>query len=240
MRIVCFYCLCEDLLRAIGHKDDPQTKMSTAEVMTLALISVEMFGGNYELTRLHCKQHKYFEFILSQSRFIRRLHAIPMQYWEALFHFLGEIFKSGNIEQEYIVDSFPVSSCDTSRIFKTKLYSGKEYKGYMSSKSRYFYGMRVHMLVTAGGKPVEYIIAPGSHSDIRTFWKFNLNIPCGSKVFADGAYNDYLLEDIMKESEGIRLCPQRKKNSVRQFCTNFKQEIRKKRKMVETAFSQIT
>jgi hypothetical protein len=31
------YCLCEEFLKAIGHHDDPQTLLATAEVMTVAL-----------------------------------------------------------------------------------------------------------------------------------------------------------------------------------------------------------
>lgn len=96
------------------------------------------------------------------------------------------------------------------------------------------------MLVTSKGEPIEFIIAPGSYSDIRVFWKFNLDVPEGSKILADGAYNDYFLEDLLKESESIELYPQRKKNSKRPYENEFRKELRKKRKCVETAFSRIT
>ena len=32
-QIVTIYCLCDDFLRAWGHTDAPQAKMTTAEVM---------------------------------------------------------------------------------------------------------------------------------------------------------------------------------------------------------------
>jgi hypothetical protein len=30
--IITIYCLCEEFLEAIGHRDDPQVRLSTAEV----------------------------------------------------------------------------------------------------------------------------------------------------------------------------------------------------------------
>ena len=37
------YCICEDFLNAVGHSDDPQCRMSTAEVMTTALVAAHFF-----------------------------------------------------------------------------------------------------------------------------------------------------------------------------------------------------
>ena len=37
IQIITMYCFFDELLKAIGHKDDPQTVLSTAEVMTVAL-----------------------------------------------------------------------------------------------------------------------------------------------------------------------------------------------------------
>jgi hypothetical protein len=33
------YYLCDEFLKAIGHRDDPQVRLSTAEVMTISLVS---------------------------------------------------------------------------------------------------------------------------------------------------------------------------------------------------------
>ena len=43
------YCLCEEFLKAIGHHDDPQTLLATAEVMTVALTACAFFGSNMEI-----------------------------------------------------------------------------------------------------------------------------------------------------------------------------------------------
>jgi hypothetical protein len=35
-QIIATYCLCDDLLKAIHHREDPQCQMNDAEVMTTA------------------------------------------------------------------------------------------------------------------------------------------------------------------------------------------------------------
>jgi hypothetical protein len=50
--ITTIYCLCDDFLKAMRHRDDPQVLMSTAEVMTVPLVAAAHFGGNIDTTRL--------------------------------------------------------------------------------------------------------------------------------------------------------------------------------------------
>ena len=38
--IITTYYLCDEFLKAIGHHDDPQVRLSTAEVMSVALESL--------------------------------------------------------------------------------------------------------------------------------------------------------------------------------------------------------
>lgn len=45
------YYLCDELLEAIDHHDDPQVRLSTAEVMSVALVAATFFGGNVEASR---------------------------------------------------------------------------------------------------------------------------------------------------------------------------------------------
>ena len=74
--IVTTYYLCDEFLKAVGHRDDPQVRLSTAEVMSVALIAASFFGGNVESTRSFLDEYGYIEKAISKSRFNRRLHAI--------------------------------------------------------------------------------------------------------------------------------------------------------------------
>jgi hypothetical protein len=239
LKIITFYCLCADFLVAYGYKDDIQAQMTTAEVMTTALVAAHFFHGNQEIARLFLKEHGYIKKMLSKSRFNRRLHSIPEAVWQALFGLLAEIAKQCNSEGEYIIDSMPVPVCDNIRIKRCHLYKEEKYRGYIASKRRYFYGIKVHLLVTASGRPVEVTFAPGSVSDLDGFKQLPLDLPEGSEIYADKAYNDYVCEDTLQTLGAVELIAQRKKNSTRQhpgWVLYLCQVIRKR---VETTFSQI-
>jgi hypothetical protein len=90
----------------------------------------------------------------------------------------------------------------------------KSLRGYIASKRRYFYGLRVHLVVSGAGQPVEFSLAAGSHSDVKVFKELELDLLEGSMIFADKAYTDYEYEELLKEV-GLQQKAQRKKNSKR-------------------------
>jgi len=210
--ITTVFCLSNELLDAMDIKEDPQVKMNNAEVMTVALSASLFFSGNYEKSREFLYEHGYIRDMLSKSQFNRRLLAIPEMVWMALSNFLAELFKQTNKDNEYVVDSFPVPVCDNIRISRSHIYKGEEYRGYIASKKRYFYGLRVHIVITKTGEPVEFILAPGAMSDCRVLKGFDLDLPLGSSIYADKGYNDYDYEDLLEEIADINLNPLRKKN----------------------------
>jgi hypothetical protein len=75
-KIIATFCLCDDLLQAIHHPQDPQGQMNDAEVMTTALVAALFLRGNHASARTMLKHHGYIPQMLSKSRFSRRLHRI--------------------------------------------------------------------------------------------------------------------------------------------------------------------
>ena len=195
-KILAVYCLSADLLIAIGHAEDPQQQMSDAEVMTTGLVAMWFFRGNVEAARALLSTPRYVPHMLSRSRVNRRLHRLT-DLFLMLFDLLGCTWKQLNTESISVIDSFPVAVCDNYRIPRAKLYQNKQYRGCMASKQRYFYGLKVHLLVTKDGQPVECFLTPGSYSDVRMLKDFRFDVPEGSQVYADKAYNDYAMEDIL-------------------------------------------
>lgn len=238
--ITTMYCLCHDLLQASGHHDDQQTRYSSAEVMTVPLVAAAFFGANLALARnfLHC--HGYTRHTLSPSRFSRRLHALPLPLWHTLFRLLGEVFKEHNSSGAYVVASLPVPVCDNIRIQGCQLLQNEAYRGYIASKRRYFYGLRVHLLISGSGAPIEFVLAPGSEADVSAFKSFDLDLPAGSIIHADRAYTDYGEEDLLREAADILLQPQRKKNSKRPLPLWREFLSKPVRQRIETSFSQLT
>lgn len=235
--IIAIYCLCDDLLKAMHHIEDRQCQMSDAEVMTTAIVAARYFSGNIELARALLRERTYIPTMLSRSRLNRRLHRVK-RFFLTLFATLAEHWKALNSEGLYVIDTFPVVVCDQYRILRVRLYQGEVYRGYMASKRRFFYGLKLHLLVTAQGRPVEFFLTPGRTADVTGLQWFDFELPPGAEVYADKAFNDYRVEDDLAEV-GIKLLPIRKKNSHRPYPPWVAAWVSAHRKVVETAGSLI-
>lgn len=215
-RIIAIYVLCDDLLKALHHSEDSQVQMTDAEVMTTALTAAVFFRGNFEPARAYLQGNGMIPHMLSKSRFNRRLHR-ERDLFLTLFGILGETWKDLNPEAVYSVDSFPIPVCDNYRIRRCKLYRDKAFRGCIASKKRYFYGLKMHVLVTADGKPVEFFLTPGSFSDVAYLEAFDWDLPPGAIVYADRGYTSYRFEDELHALTHIEFQPMRKRNAKRQF-----------------------
>ena len=67
--IIAIYAITDDLLKAMGHKEDGRVVMSDAEVMTTALVAAKFFGGNHRSACSYLKEHGFMPKMLSTSRF---------------------------------------------------------------------------------------------------------------------------------------------------------------------------
>jgi len=236
-QIVVVFCLCDDMLKALHHFEDNQCQMTDAEVMTTAIVAMLYFKGNFRLASQYLYEHGYIPNMLSRSRFNRRLHRIG-ELFLTLFLRLGRHWKNLNERSVYVIDSYPIVACDNYRIPRSKIYHGEDFRGYIASKKRYFYGLRIHMMVTEQGEPVEFFLAPGAFSDTSALQLYQFDVPEQSWITGDKAYNDYSMEDLMREA-GVELLPLRKKNSLRPvppYVTYLQHSIRK---IVETTGSLI-
>ena len=241
-QIIAIYCFCDDFLQSRGHKDAPQAKLATAEVMTIALVAVTLFSGNQDRCRCFLVEHGYVK-KLSRSQFNRRLYQVPEVLWQAMFDLLAQVHKEANEAQQYAVDSVPVAVCDNIRISRSHLYPrrkwGEAFRGFIASKKRYFYGLRVHLMTTTSGLPVEVMLAPGAEADISAFRRLPIDLPAGAHLFADTAYLDQHEEALLADA-GLHLVVPRRKNSLTPLPPWVNYIARRERKRIETVFSQIT
>lgn len=236
-QIVLVYCLCDDVLKALNHYEDGQRSMSDAEVMTTAIIACVHFGGNIEKARALLSQYGYIPYMLSKSRLNRRLHQC-IDLFEAVFGFLAETWKVLNESSIYIIDSFPLKACENCRISRCQLYQDEQFRGYQASKRRYFYGVKIHLMVTAAGQPVEFFLTPGSINDTRALRMYRFDLPEEASILGDKAYNDYEFEDLL-ESCNVSMQPLRKENSKRKVPAWITYLRASGRKIIETTGSLI-
>lgn len=192
------YAVCDDMLNGLQHRNDPQCHLTDAEVMTIAMTAACFFGGNGALTWCFMAEHGSMRRVLGPSRFIRRLHRIK-DLFLTLFHILGAYWNDLNSDSVYSIDSFPVASCDNIRIRRSRRQRGEEYRGYIPSKRRYLYGIRIHLMVTAHGEPVEFFLTPGEDGDTGGMPWYQFDVPAGSTIIGDKGFNKYKLEDEFSE-----------------------------------------
>jgi hypothetical protein len=233
--IVAVYAICDDVLKGLHHYEDPQVEMTDAEIMTTGIVAALFFGGNYKNACEMLYEQGYMPRMLSKSRFSRRLHRIKSVFLP-MFAILGEHWQALNEGAVYSIDTFPVPMCDNYRIPRARLYRSEDYRGYVASKKQYDYGLKLPLMVTEHGHPVEFFLTPGAFADITGLQYFDFDLSQGSKVVADRIYNDYEIEDILQEA-GITFWPMRKRNSTRPFPPWVRYLQHAYRKMIETSGS---
>ena len=237
-KIIALYCIVDDLLKGTGHQEDSRRKVSDSEVITTALVSALYFGGHQDNARQFMKMTKLIPHMLDKSRFNRRLHDVSDLLF-SLFYQIGDFLKTMAGASEYIIDSFPVAACDNIRISRSKLLKGEQWRGKQASMRRYFYGVKVQVLTTAQGIPVEFCFVPGCESDVQALKKLPLTVAAESRIYGDAAYTDYKIEDMIKKEDGIELMIARRSNAKRKdepWIRFLKEQMRKG---IETTFSEI-
>jgi len=237
-KIIAIYCFVDDLLKGVERQEDIRRKVSDSEIITTAIISALYFGGHLDNARQFMKITGLSPLMLDKSRFNRRLHALSDLLFQLFFQ-VGQHLKTVAGASDYVLDSFPVAVCDNIRINRCKLLTGEQWRGKQASMRRYFYGVKVQVLSTTSGIPVEFCFVPGSESDVQALKKLPMTVAPESSIYADSAYTDYTIEDDAKDAEMLRLMIQRKSNSKRKdepWIRFLKEHMRKG---IETTFSML-
>lgn len=239
LKIIFIYCLCDDVLKLLSVKDNSQCRMRAAEIMTVGIVAALFHGGNIQASRQFLKICNYIPNMLIDSRLHRRLTAIPIDIWEAIFAILKETLTTLFPTTEFVVDSCPLLACQPCRSWRCKLYHGKQYLGYCAAKKLRYYGLKIHLIVSEKGVIVEFFITPASCADISALKQMNIDLPEHSVLYGDRAYSSGLFEAELQEQANIALIPQRKRAAKNQHPGYLKFLQASKHKIVETVFSQI-
>ena len=237
-QITAIYCITDDLLKASGRRSDPRAQLCDSEIITIALVACLDFGGVWLHGMQFLYQYGYIGKCIHKSRLSRRLLLLePVA--EEIFECIAHAFTQLLSEKEFILDSTSLEVCDNIRIIRCKMLEGKEFRGYKASFRRYFYGLRLQLLTTSEGVPVQYFITEASMHDSAAMKEMDFNISRESTVYSDAAYTDYAFEDEMLKIKNVTWLTQRKSNSKRQRDKQLSHKINKRRKRIETVFSSI-
>jgi len=134
-------------------------KLSDAELLTLAVLQV--LGGYAEEARWlrHARvslQH-LFPYLPGQSGYNKRLRKSVNQI-HALIRVLAEDTDVYH-DDVWLIDSTPVECGRSRQTVKRSDLAGFAGYGYCASHSRYFWGLRLHLVCTPTGLPVAYALA---------------------------------------------------------------------------------
>lgn len=143
-----------------------QPRLTDAELVTLAVIQA-LLGFTSEsrfIRHAHTHLDHLFRYLPGQSGYNRRLRAAAGLITTMIR--LLAVDTSLWTDDVWVVDSTPVEcgrSRDTTR--RSQLAGWAEY-GYCASHSRYFWGLRLHLVCTLGGLPVAFALT-GAKADER-------------------------------------------------------------------------
>lgn len=232
--IITIFCLVDDILKAMNIKDDVRAKICNAEILTMGYMAVRYFHGNYY------SAHQFFmsmrlSYPIDYSRFIRRLQNMHHTI-DYAFRVLSEVFYKTAKSKIYSVDSFPVEVCKIERSSTCNIYNHKDMKGYNASKKRFFYGFKVHMVVTTDKEPLHCYISYANEHDATAAKKYLPALKFNSTVIGDKGYVSKKLSTFLTKF-GVNLNAIQRSNMGEDKDYFTKRKLRKK---IETAFSIIT
>ena len=141
-------------------------KLTDAELVTLAVIQALLgFTSEAQFIR-HAQAHlrPWFPYVPDRPGYNKRLR----RSGQLLQHVIGHLARQcGSYDDDiWLVDSTPVE-CGRSRetVKRSDLAGWAEY-GYCASHSRFFWGLRLHLITTPSGLPIAFALA-GAKSDER-------------------------------------------------------------------------
>ena len=133
-------------------------KLSDAELMTLAVLQV--LQGYAEETRwlrhAHVWLRSLFPYLPGQSGYNKRLRKSTTQM-QALIRLLAADVDVAH-DDTWLIDSTPVECGRSRETAKRSDLAGWAGYGYCASHSRYFWGLRLHLVATPSGLPITFAL----------------------------------------------------------------------------------
>ena len=141
-------------------------ELSDAELVTLAVLQPLLgFDSEARFVR-YAKEHltPWFPYLPERAGYNKRLR----RSGELMAHVLGALARDcpSWYDDVWVVDSTPVECGRSRETQKRSERPGWATYGYSASHSRYFWGLRLHLLATPSGLPIAYALA-GAKVDER-------------------------------------------------------------------------
>lgn len=220
------YVTCDDYLKARPELAPwrPRVglipRISDAELITLAVMQALLEHHNERrwIRYAHARLRHLFPTIPQQSGYNKRLRRLAGTMQAVIAHLAADTGLWS--DDVWIADSTPVE-CGRSRetVKRSDLAGFAEY-GYCASHSRFFWGVRLHLLATLDGLPVGFALT-GAKADERDTLQGILDatparIPAGQMIMADKGYYGRVFETELANVQVTLIRPARQGEPARE------------------------
>jgi len=212
--IAALYVQIDDLFIELGIRQGPgrPPRLSDAELVCLAVAQV-LLGCDSERRWLRFASSRLghlFPYLPGQPAYNRRLRAAARPLAHAIRHLAG--LTPSWWDRLRLLDSTPLP-CGTSReTVKRSQLAGWANYGYCASHSRYFWGLRLHLLTTPDGAVTAWALADPKLGDREVAEAMLENSPprAGLLIVADKGYAGREFEDFVRELASVLVRPDRR------------------------------
>lgn len=216
------YVTTDDLLRAHPERVPARPRVgiaprtSDAEMLTLAVLQASLGYTNETQWLRYARKHllAMFPTLPLQSGYNKRLRKLAA----TMTWLIGELGRQTSIvtDEVWVVDSTPVECARSRETVKRSDLAGWAEYGYCASHSRYYWGLRLHLVCTLHGLPVGWALT-GAKADEREVFEAilastpALSRPARQVVIADKAYYGRAFEARIQQA-GIDLLRKARKS----------------------------
>lgn len=185
LSIVATYVVLDDSLKALGHRDDGRAQITSAEVLTVAVLAARYFQNHHERA-LSVLQQIGAIGRLSVSRFNRRLHACLRLLRRLLRHLRHTLPPAPS--SRVCIDAMPLPLCKRVRQRQCRKAHGERFVGRCEAKREWFFGYKLHWCCDARGLPIAFTLRPARRHERSAVSLLLSATPVGSTVLGDAAY----------------------------------------------------
>ena len=194
------------------YSNNDKTEFTDQEIMTLYLFTVQQ-EQRFSISQIYSFADQYlrswFPALPSYKAFNNRLNRLSEAFKAVAAHSLSNFIPTECDTDRSLLDSMPIITCSGKRNAKVAVEITD--KGYCSTKSMFYYGLKLHTLAFYGSKrlpfPEHVVITPASENDLNVFKQDWGSIP-NRTFFGDKIYNDAeFFKDLAINANSAMLTP---------------------------------
>lgn len=195
-----YLTICNEYEQRLSHlivrlSNNCDMSFSDEEVMTIYMNGI--MNGHYRLKEIYnfTSRHlsEWFPELPSYVGFVQRINKISHLFEDLVVHFMANMPVNMQENLPELIDSMPIILAHRGRRFTACVAQEiATNNGYCATKKLYYYGVKLHVMgqYETGSLPipVRLCLTDAGTGDIRILDDMEKDIPEGSKVFADKAY----------------------------------------------------